>query len=75
MCCAASLAVLDTIAADGLLGNVKRQGERLRRGIEVLGHPLVGGVRGAGLLLGAVLTAPLAAQVQLAADSRPLHAS
>jgi acetylornithine/N-succinyldiaminopimelate aminotransferase len=63
--CAAALAVLRTIASDGLLDHVKRVGEQLRRGIEVLGHPLVAGVRGAGLLLGVVLTeeaaGPLAA--------------
>ncbi|WP_320783303.1 acetylornithine transaminase [Streptomyces sp. CRN 30] len=66
--CAAGLAVLDTIADDGLLENVKRQGERLRGGIEALGHPLVAHVRGAGLLLGIVLTGPLAPQVQQAAQ-------
>jgi acetylornithine/N-succinyldiaminopimelate aminotransferase len=60
ICCAAALAVLDTIAAEGLLDEVKRLGERLRDGIEALGHPLVAGVRGAGLLLGVVLTAPAA---------------
>jgi acetylornithine aminotransferase len=59
--CAAALAVLRTIAAEGLLDHVKRTGERLRHGIEALGHPLVGEVRGAGLLLGVALTAPLAA--------------
>ncbi|GGM00426.1 acetylornithine aminotransferase [Streptomyces fumigatiscleroticus] len=66
--CAAGLAVLDTIAADGLLENVKRQGERLRDGIEALGHPLVAHVRGAGLLLGIVLTEPLAPKAQQAAQ-------
>jgi acetylornithine aminotransferase len=66
VCCAASLAVLDTIAADGLLDHVKRMGERLRRGIEALGHPLVGSVRGAGLMLGVVLTAPAAAALTAA---------
>ncbi|MCZ9342933.1 aminotransferase class III-fold pyridoxal phosphate-dependent enzyme, partial [Streptomyces sp. TRM76130] len=60
--CAAGLAVLDTIADEGLLENAKRQGERLREGIEALGHPLVDRVRGAGLLLGIVLTEPLAPQ-------------
>ena len=34
-----ALAVLDTIAADGLLDHVKRPGERLRDGIEALGPP------------------------------------
>jgi acetylornithine/N-succinyldiaminopimelate aminotransferase len=63
VCCAAALAVLRTIAAEGLLDHVKRVGEQIRRGIEALGHPLVGGVRGAGLLLGVVLTAPVAGAV------------
>ncbi|MFE1993937.1 acetylornithine transaminase [Streptomyces parvulus] len=66
--CAAGLAVLDTIADEGLLDNVKRQGERIRAGVEALGHPLTGHVRGAGLLLGIVLTEPLAPQVQQAAQ-------
>ncbi|MER6026829.1 acetylornithine transaminase [Streptomyces sp. NPDC001851] len=66
--CAAGLAVLDTIADEGLLENVKRQGERLREGIEGLGHPLIDYVRGAGLLLGIVLTGPRAQQVQQAAQ-------
>ncbi|MFD6879524.1 MULTISPECIES: acetylornithine transaminase [unclassified Streptomyces] len=70
--CAAGLAVIDTIAADGLLDRVKARGERLRSGIEGLldgeGRPLVSHVRGAGLLLGIVLTGPLAAKVQQAAQ-------
>ncbi|MDX6351055.1 MAG: acetylornithine/N-succinyldiaminopimelate aminotransferase [Streptomyces sp.] len=74
--CAAALAVLDTIAADGILDNVKRQGEKLRHGIESIGgeggHPLVDHVRGAGLLLGIVLTEPLAPQIQLAAQEAGL---
>ena len=41
VCCAAALAVLDTIESEGLLDHVKRMGERLRHGIEALGHPLV----------------------------------
>jgi acetylornithine/N-succinyldiaminopimelate aminotransferase len=65
--CAAALAVLGTIASEGLLDNVKRVGERLRRGIEALGHPLVSHVRGAGLLLGIVLTAPVSGAVAAAA--------
>jgi acetylornithine aminotransferase len=66
--CAAGLAVLDTIENEGLLANVKRQGEKLRDGIEGLGHPLIDYVRGAGLLLGIVLTGPLAPRVQQAAQ-------
>ncbi|MFE7126704.1 acetylornithine transaminase [Streptomyces sp. NPDC057617] len=70
--CAAGLAVLDTIAADGLLDQVKRLGEKLRDGIEALGHPLVSHVRGSGLLLGIVLTEPLAPQAQQAAQGAGL---
>ncbi|MEV6650521.1 acetylornithine transaminase [Streptomyces sp. NPDC051219] len=70
--CAAGLAVLDTLAADGILDQVKRTGEKLRTGIESVGgrngHPLVSHVRGAGLLLGIVLTESLAPQVQQAAQ-------
>ncbi|MFI2201235.1 acetylornithine transaminase [Streptomyces sp. NPDC020192] len=66
--CAAGLAVLDTIADQGLLENVKRQSAALREGIEALGHPLIDYVRGAGLLLGIVLTGPHAPQVQQAAQ-------
>ncbi|RKN38133.1 acetylornithine transaminase [Streptomyces hoynatensis] len=70
--CAAALAVLDTIESEGLLQRVKETGERLRDGIWNLGHPLVEGVRGAGLLLGIVLTEPLAPQVQRAAQDAGL---
>ena len=66
--CAAALAVLDTLAGDGILDNVKRQGEKLRHGIEALKHPLVDHVRGNGLLLGIVLTEPLSPQIQQAAQ-------
>src|SRR5690606_26834265 len=61
--CAAALAVLRTIATEGLLDHVKRVGERLRDGIAALAHPLVAGVRGAGLLLGIQLTAPVSGKV------------
>ncbi|MGP3999712.1 acetylornithine transaminase [Streptomyces sp. 8N706] len=70
--CAAALAVLDTIRDQGILDQVKRTGERLRSGIEALGHPLVGHVRGAGLLLGIVLTESAAPQVQRAAQEAGL---
>ncbi|MBD0740759.1 acetylornithine transaminase [Streptomyces sp. CBMA152] len=66
--CAAGLAVLDTLGADGFLDGVRRTGERLSGGIEALAHPSVSHVRGAGLLLGIVLTEPVAAQVQQAAQ-------
>ncbi|MFD7325306.1 acetylornithine transaminase [Streptomyces sp. NPDC059875] len=66
--CAAGLAVLDTIEAEGLLARVVRVGRRLRHGIEGRAHPRVAEVRGAGLLLGVVLTEPIAAAVQRAAQ-------
>ncbi|MFC9156156.1 acetylornithine transaminase [Streptomyces bauhiniae] len=66
--CAAGLAVLDTIEDEDLLANTKRQSEALRAGIEALGHPLVDHVRGAGLLLGIVLTGPHADEAQTAAQ-------
>jgi acetylornithine aminotransferase len=61
--CAAALAVIRTIASEGLLDNVKRVGEQIRRGVEGLDHRLIAGVRGAGLLLGVVLTAPVSASL------------
>jgi acetylornithine aminotransferase len=66
--CAAANAVLDTIEAEGLLDQVTKVGERLRNGIEAIGDPLVDHVRGAGLLLGIVLTQPVAAPIQAAAQ-------
>jgi acetylornithine aminotransferase len=66
VCCAAGLAVLMTIEAEGLLDHAKRMGELLRRGIEGLGHPLVTEVRGAGLLLGVGLAAPASGALQAA---------
>ena len=63
--CAAALAVLDTIEAEGLLERSTVLGERLRKGIE--GHPGVDHVRGIGLWLGIVLTEPMAASVEAAA--------
>ena len=59
--CAAGLAVVRTIAGEGLLDHVKRVGEQLRRGLEK--NPLVSEVRGAGLLLGVVLKSPISGNV------------
>ncbi|MFF4323694.1 acetylornithine transaminase [Streptomyces sp. NPDC001568] len=66
--CAAGLAVLEAIESEDLLAHVTRQGERLRRGIRALGHPLVTEVRGAGLLVGIGLSGPVAPRVQRAAQ-------
>ncbi|WP_432512007.1 acetylornithine transaminase [Kineococcus sp. SYSU DK001] len=67
---AAGLAVLHAIERDGLLGNVRAVGAHLRAAVEALGHPLVEGVRGEGLLLGIGLTRPVAGQVVQAALAR-----
>jgi acetylornithine/N-succinyldiaminopimelate aminotransferase len=65
--CAAALAVLDTIAAEGLLARSTAVGARLAAGIAGLSHPLLGGVRGRGLWLAAILNEPAASQVEAAA--------
>jgi len=64
VCCAAALAVLDTIVADDLLARAKHLGERLRTGIE--GLPGVAEVRGSGALLGVVLTDTVAKSAEAA---------
>ncbi|PZF82220.1 acetylornithine transaminase [Jiangella anatolica] len=60
---AAGLAVLHAVERDGLLENVRTVGAHLRAEVLALGHPLVRGVRGRGLLLGIELAAPIAAAV------------
>lgn len=65
--CAAALAVLDTIESDDLIAHVDRLGKMIAADIECLDHPLVEHVRGRGLLLGVVLTSPLAKAVETAA--------
>lgn len=67
VCCAAGLAVLRTIAADGLVEHAGIIGKEIANGVEELHHPLVSGVRGAGLLLGITLRQPVAAKVAAAA--------
>ena len=69
VCCAAGLAVLRTIAADGLLENAAALGKEIVAGVEALDHPLVSEVRGSGLLLGIGLTGVTSAAVAGAALS------
>ncbi|HET7246782.1 MAG TPA: acetylornithine transaminase [Streptosporangiaceae bacterium] len=64
--CAAALAVLGTIESDGLLARVATVGRQLADGIAGTAHPLLGGVRGEGLWLAAVLTRPAAGAVEAA---------
>jgi acetylornithine aminotransferase len=68
VCCAAGLAVLRTIAADGLCEQAAALGKELATGIEEMDHPLVTEVRGSGLLLGIGLAGPVAATVAGAAQ-------
>jgi acetylornithine aminotransferase len=67
VCAAAALAVLRTIEQEHLLDHVQRTGKHLAEAIQQLGHPLVSHVRGAGLLLGVVLTRPIGHAVVAAA--------
>ncbi|MBN9636041.1 MAG: acetylornithine transaminase [Actinobacteria bacterium] len=67
VCTAAGLAVVKTLAEDDLVHRADAAGKALAHGIEELGHPLVDHVRGRGLLLGVVLTAPQAKAVENAA--------
>ena len=70
--CAAALAVLTTIADDGLLEHVKRVGEHLGAGLADLDGPVVSHARGCGLWRALVLTGPHAGAVEAAARRRGL---
>jgi len=60
---AAGLAVLDTIDTDGLLAHATSMGNHLADSVAALGHPLISGVRGEGLLRAIVLSAEVSATV------------
>lgn len=62
-----ALAVVDEIAASGLLANASRRGAQIREMVLGLGSPLVAELRGRGLLLGVGLAEPVAARVAAAA--------
>ncbi|WP_163552385.1 acetylornithine transaminase [Candidatus Frankia alpina] len=65
--CAAALAVLDTIAAEGLLDHATRLGDRLATQIVEAGIPGIVGVRGVGLWRAIELDGPFAPAVETAA--------
>ncbi|UFU05068.1 acetylornithine transaminase [Ruania halotolerans] len=67
---AAALATIHVIERDGLLERVRTTGTMLAETVAGLGHPLIAGVRGEGLLLAIQLTeavAPAAARAALEA--------
>jgi acetylornithine aminotransferase len=66
--CAAGLAVLRTIAVGGLCEHAATVGKEIALGVADLDHPLVAGVRGAGLLLGIMLREPVSPAVAMAAQ-------
>ncbi|MDQ6875901.1 MAG: acetylornithine transaminase [Actinomycetota bacterium] len=70
ICCAAALAVLDTLATDGLLARSAGAGNRLATDITGLGHPLVTGVRGLGLWRAVQLRRQVAGVAQRALRGR-----
>ncbi|HEX8081130.1 MAG TPA: acetylornithine transaminase [Jatrophihabitans sp.] len=72
VCCAAALAVLETIERDDLLGHVQRCGAVLEAGLRALDSPLIQQVRGSGLWFGVVLTSDCAAVIEQAARERGL---
>jgi 4-aminobutyrate aminotransferase len=57
--CAAALATLDVIRDEGLVGNAAEMGMRLQEGLRkvALDHPVIGDVRGLGLMVGSEFTA------------------
>ncbi len=57
---AAAVAVLDTLARDDLLANARAVGDHLAEAVRALDHPLVGEVRGRGLLRAIGLTRDIA---------------
>ncbi|MEN3299031.1 acetylornithine transaminase [Pseudonocardia sp.] len=68
--CAAALAVLGTIANDGLLEHVTQLGKEISTTIEEMKHPMVADVSGAGLHIGVGLNQPVSAAVASVARER-----
>lgn len=66
---AAGLAVIGAIEAEGLLEHARAAGAHLAEAVLGLAHPLVTGVRGAGLLRAITLARDVAPQVAAAARS------
>ena len=64
---AAALTVIDVVEREGLMAGARETGAWLAEAIGALEHPLLAGVRGAGLLLAVVLAQPVAPAVADAA--------
>ncbi|GAA1004714.1 hypothetical protein GCM10009551_081350 [Nocardiopsis tropica] len=59
--------MLDVIEAEGLAERADTLGKHIATSVESLGHPLVTGVRGSGLLLGITLAQPVAKAIETGA--------
>ncbi|PRW63962.1 acetylornithine transaminase [Actinopolyspora mortivallis] len=70
VCCAAALAVLDTIESEDLLRHGSEVGAELLTMIGKLDHPLIAEVRGAGMLIAVELTEEIAPAVVETARQR-----
>jgi acetylornithine/N-succinyldiaminopimelate aminotransferase len=65
--CAAALAVISTIEAEGLLEHVRAVGERWSSAFDAITHPLLAGHRGVGLWRALELAEPAAPAFEVAA--------
>ena len=70
LACSAAVAVLSTIESEGLIEHAVAAGEFLVDRVAALDHPLISGVRGAGLLRGIHLTRPVAPAAATVARTR-----
>ncbi|MDX6535403.1 MAG: 4-aminobutyrate aminotransferase [Gaiellales bacterium] len=72
--CAAALATLDVIADEHLIENAAARGKQLLDGMEALkaSHPLIGDVRGRGLIVGVELVTDQATREPAAKDAHRL---
>ncbi|MCW2546636.1 MAG: acetylornithine aminotransferase apoenzyme, partial [Mycobacterium sp.] len=64
--CAAALAVLDVIEAEGLIAQSAAVGRQLAAGLQACDAPLLAGVRGSGLWLAMLLAEPVAPTAEAA---------
>lgn len=74
MACSAALATVQTIVQENLLGQVTRQGERLKKQLEstLSSLPYIGDIRGRGLFIGIELVSDKQSKAPLSRDT-PAH--